>query len=136
MNKEDDKNRGRESSRLYWPQLDGLRACAFAMVFISHQGLIERVDDSGPWRLPVLVLNRIISWCWSGVDLFYVLSGFLITSILWTERARFGSVSYHSFFMRRSLRIWPLHYWIIILSCFVLPIWGFWGWRLGLTVGG
>lgn len=46
----------------------------------------------------------------AGVDLFFLLSGFLITYLLLAERARFGRIDLKSFYVRRILRIWPLYY--------------------------
>jgi peptidoglycan/LPS O-acetylase OafA/YrhL len=46
---------------------------------------------------------------WTGVDLFFVLSGYLIGKQLWTEFAKTGTVNVPRFLMRRSLRIWPLY---------------------------
>lgn len=113
--------------RFYWPQLDGLRATAFLLVFVSHQGPLNGMPEGQPWQLVSAVVNKVVTWGWSGVDLFYVLSGYLITTILSMERLRTGAVSFRSFFCRRALRIWPLHYWIVFLSCFVAPFWGLWG---------
>jgi peptidoglycan/LPS O-acetylase OafA/YrhL len=55
-----------------------------------------------------------------GVDLFFVLSGFLITSLLFVEQATPTGIKVGNFIMRRVLRIWPL-YFIIVILAFVLP---------------
>lgn len=51
---------------------------------------------------------------WVGVDLFFVLSGFLIGGQLWKEYATTGSLGYKTFFIKRSLRIWPLYFFVAI----------------------
>jgi peptidoglycan/LPS O-acetylase OafA/YrhL len=58
-----------------------------------------------------------------GVHIFYVLSGFLITTLLLRERDRFGTISLRDFYIRRTLRIWPLYYATVLLYIFV--IWKF-----------
>ena len=96
---------GSASSRLispFYPALDGLRAIAFLMVFASHY--VTLVSNS-----------PILKWGWVGVDLFFVLSGFLITGILFDalEKPRY----FQNFYIRRALRIFPLFYavWIFFL---------------------
>lgn len=56
-----------------------------------------------------------------GVIFFFVLSGFLITYLLFTERDVTGSISVRKFYIRRFLRIWPLYYLIVLLGFLVLP---------------
>ena len=51
-----------------------------------------------------------------GVDIFFLISGFLITNILLTERERYGKVNIGNFIMRRTLRIWPLYFLLIGLA--------------------
>ncbi len=86
----------------FYPALDGLRAVAFLMVFMIHYGIIV-----WPWNF--------LQWGWIGVDVFFVLSGFLITGILFDsiENKHF----FRNFYVRRSLRIFPLYYsfWIVLL---------------------
>lgn len=80
------------------PQLDGLRAVAFLAVFIHHAV-----------GLPL---------GWVGVDLFFVLSGFLITGILIREK---GAPRYfRTFYLRRFLRIFPPYYLFLGLTVLVL----------------
>jgi peptidoglycan/LPS O-acetylase OafA/YrhL len=81
------------------PELDGLRAIAVTMVVLWHYVGIPAGNDS--WLFLFFRLGR------SGVDLFFVLSGFLITSILIESRGR--SDYYASFYLRRALRILPLY---------------------------
>jgi len=55
------------------------------------------------------------------VDVFFVLSGFLITLLLLIEQNKIGAISIKKFYIRRVLRIWPLYFFIIGISFFVVP---------------
>jgi peptidoglycan/LPS O-acetylase OafA/YrhL len=87
----------------YRPQLDGLRAFAVALVFVQH------------WIHP----PGISMWGQLGVNLFFVLSGFLITGILLKIRApqsgRSSGGQIKAFYVRRFLRIFPVYYATLIL---------------------
>jgi peptidoglycan/LPS O-acetylase OafA/YrhL len=72
--------------------LDGIRAVAFLIVFISHAGLRNLVPGG------------------FGVTIFFCLSGFLITTLLRIEYERYGSIDLRAFYIRRSFRILPLLY--------------------------
>ena len=97
------------------PALDGVRGLAFLLVFLNHWAIFS-VPEGGRSSLPSLVLETGQAG-WSGVDLFFVLSGFLITGILLDtrDRPRFFS----SFYLRRTLRIFPLYY-VFLFFLFVL----------------
>jgi len=92
--------------------LDGLRAIAIILVFACHIRALLPV-----WNRPSFYFGLYISQGWIGVDLFFVLSGFLITGILIDSRE---AVNYfRGFYVRRILRIFPLYYLVltgIILS--------------------
>ena len=90
-------------SRSFIPELNGLRAIAISLVFLHHtSGLIPRVN------LPVALLGLYLTQGWMGVDLFFVISGFLITGILLDTRECGNYFS--GFYARRVLRIFPLYY--------------------------
>jgi peptidoglycan/LPS O-acetylase OafA/YrhL len=55
------------------------------------------------------------------VTFFFVLSGFLITFLLLTEKAKYQTINIQSFYIRRALRIWPVYYLISALGLFILP---------------
>ena len=111
---------GKASHDAYWPQLDGLRTVAFVLVLMHHLGPLTQYN--GPnLPLPLWTLNNICSWGGSGVDLFFCLSGFLITFLLLAEKSSFGNISFKLFFIRRALRIWPVYYVLLFIGCVVLP---------------
>jgi peptidoglycan/LPS O-acetylase OafA/YrhL len=114
-------------ARFYVPQLDGLRFFAFLFVFVHH--LPPLVSPA----VPVLggVLKGIHDFGWAGVDLFLCLSGFLITRLLLLEWEATGKLRIVSFYVRRSLRIWPLYFTLIILAFVVFPRIGLFGPRYG-----
>jgi peptidoglycan/LPS O-acetylase OafA/YrhL len=91
-------------------ELDGLRAVAVFLVFLNHFG------PAG--SLPGTLLVRQIGWI--GVDVFFVLSGFLITGILLDSTSR---SYYRDFYIRRSLRIFPLYYGLLIAMLFWMNLW-------------
>ena len=55
-----------------------------------------------------------------GVQLFFILSGYLITTLLLREEARYGRIALRAFWIRRILRIWPLYYLIVLIGFFLL----------------
>lgn len=99
----------------YIPALDGLRAIAVLLVVLGHY--------AGTLKIPTTILEnhlvyRFLASAAIGVDLFFVISGFLITSLLLEVRARDGSMK--SFWMRRILRIAPLFIFYLVFLV-VLP---------------
>lgn len=92
------------------PFLDGVRGMAVLLVFCYHCAPYG-------WKASWL------SFGWSGVDLFFVLSGFLITGIL--LKAKDGKNYYKNFFVRRFLRLFPLYYSVLLFVIYLLPWLGY-----------
>jgi peptidoglycan/LPS O-acetylase OafA/YrhL len=86
-------------ARTYYPALDGLRAVAFLLVFGQHY--------------------YAVPWGWSGVNVFFVLSGFLITGVLVDGRDEPRRA--RNFYLRRALRIFPLYFGTALLLLLLWP---------------
>jgi peptidoglycan/LPS O-acetylase OafA/YrhL len=86
----------------YVPELDGLRAIAIGLVMLYHFWTYTGTELVGR------AMGRVALAGWAGVDLFFVLSGFLITGILLDARGT--AHRWRSFVLRRALRIFPLYY--------------------------
>jgi peptidoglycan/LPS O-acetylase OafA/YrhL len=97
-------------------ELDGLRAVAVGLVVIGHV-LSEGSATLSPWSMPFRDGSL-------GVMIFFVLSGYLITSILFREKEKTGTIALAGFYMKRSLRILPASYFylsvVAVLSGFSL----------------
>jgi peptidoglycan/LPS O-acetylase OafA/YrhL len=105
------------AGRFYLPELDVLRFFAFLLVFVFHvplggaiwyskQGFFGSLGDAGAF----------------GVDLFFTLSGYLISSLLLRERQETGDIDLKEFYARRTLRIWPLYYFSLALAFMITQI--------------
>jgi peptidoglycan/LPS O-acetylase OafA/YrhL len=91
--------------------LDGVRGLAILMVMITHQGTEAKTAAAQ-------FLGRFLAFGGSGVCLFFVLSGYLITGILLASK---GARNYYrNFYVRRFLRIFPLYYLVLFLAFYVM----------------
>lgn len=91
----------------YVPELDGLRALAVLTVVLHHIFLT--------WGQVMTPIERLSNYTWAGVDVFFVLSGYLITGIL--LRAKPTTASLKNFYIKRALRIWPLYFALLGVVC-------------------
>ncbi|MDO1581880.1 acyltransferase family protein [Rhizobium oryzicola] len=94
------------------PALDGVRAIAVVAVLLAHFPAIEGVPFSA-------LLNRLVHalrLSTLGVDLFFVLSGFLITRILINEKRETGHIQLGSFYIKRTIRIVPIYILCLLVS--------------------
>jgi peptidoglycan/LPS O-acetylase OafA/YrhL len=88
------------------PFLDGVRGIAVILVFLNHCSPPE--------------ISSLFKFGWSGVDLFFVLSGFLITGILLDTKN--SERYFKNFFARRFLRLFPLYYLVLFSVLYILPL--------------
>ena len=91
------------------PQLDAVRGIAILVVLVHNLNGFS----SAP-------LSLITKHGWMGVDLFFVLSGFLITGILLDSKS--SEHYFRNFYARRCLRIWPLYYCVLVLMFVIVPL--------------
>jgi peptidoglycan/LPS O-acetylase OafA/YrhL len=101
--------------RGHMPALDGVRGLAILMVLLLHF-----VANTVPTNPLERLVGSVCTFGIFGVDLFFVLSGFLITGILIDARQSTGF--FRNFYMRRALRIFPLYYAVLIAVCVIAPL--------------
>ena len=99
------------------PQLDGLRGIAIGLVLLHHY-IFQLHPPMPDWLSAVLL--PIAELGWSGVDLFFVLSGFLIGGILVDARA--SPNYYRTFYVRRSFRILPLYSLLVFIGFLLVEL--------------
>ncbi len=97
------------SKRYYRPELDALRFFAFACVFCDHLPIGSR------WYEPIKELGAF------GMCMFFMLSAYLIITILLREKQTTGGVNLGAFAARRVLRIWPL-YFLVLFAGYILGV--------------
>ncbi|HTI90823.1 MAG TPA: acyltransferase [Puia sp.] len=100
--------------RNYIPSLNGLRALSIFSVLLVH---INIQEFSNAYRVPLLGDREL------GVNVFFILSGFLITTLLLQEEKLMGAISLKDFYLRRVFRIFPVYY-VLLLVYLVLQLAG------------
>ncbi|NJN26104.1 MAG: acyltransferase [Cyclobacteriaceae bacterium] len=102
---------------VYFPGLNSLRFIAAFLVLVSH---VEQFK--GFWGYTNYYSHQAIHQIGDlAVTFFFVLSGFLITYLLFKEREQTRDISIRKFYVRRVLRIWPLYYLLVISCLYLLP---------------
>ncbi len=98
------------------PALDILRGVAILLVLASHPPLPQETGAMAPLSA---FLQRI---GWTGVDLFFVLSGFLIGGLLFKEIRTSGKLDLPRFFIRRGFKIWPSYYLLVLAAVLLMLV--------------
>jgi peptidoglycan/LPS O-acetylase OafA/YrhL len=114
-----DANADGGSAIARYPGLDGIRGIAILLVLALHFGFFPRFYTAATDSLFIRWMARSLVGGWIGVDLFFVLSGFLITSILLASKDR--PRYFRNFYGRRAVRIFPLYYTALAVGLFVAP---------------
>lgn len=109
--------------RFYRPELDVVRFLAFVAVFLHH----ELPRSTGQERSGIVlghlssgakaVLNGTANAFGFGLQLFFMLSAYLIGTLLLREKERYGALTLRAFYVRRILRIWPLYFFGLAIGC-------------------
>ncbi len=109
------------TGKLYFKNLDSIRFIAAMMVFLKHaiSPSYQYLPIKGTFWEQLL---HTISNGGTGVSIFFVLSGFLITYLIISEYEVNKRVSLKHFYIRRVLRIWPLYFMVVIFSFLVYPL--------------
>ena len=101
--------------------IDGIRAIAVLWVIIFHIWIFQH--NTFPDILGEVAQNPLLVWITKGdlgVDLFFVISGFLIGSILFKEYKRTKTLNFKSFYLRRFLRLFPVYLFSMIIALYFL----------------
>jgi len=99
-----------------FPELDGMRGIAVLLVFFHH---ITLLSGAGQWSTLQTALSAIFVFGRFGVDIFFVLSGFLITSLLIKDSD--SPAYYRDFYWKRVLRVLPLYFVVLLLILIFVP---------------
>lgn len=103
--------------KIYLKNLDGIRFFAALLVLLQHSfGFKKSYSTTNSFADDWFASSGVI-----GVNLFFLLSGFLISYLLLIEKDSTGTVSYKKFYIRRMLRIWPLYLGYGLVLAFVSP---------------
>ena len=106
------------TERFYHPELDAVRFFLFCAVW-SYHALPMQESLYSERNIPTALASLITSIIRAGMcslDVFFILSAFLITELLLRERETRGVVDLKAFYVRRLLRVWPLYFFVIVLA--------------------
>ncbi|AXY77533.1 acyltransferase [Paraflavitalea soli] len=113
---------GAARTKVFFPNLDGLRFISFLVVFLHHCYLsfFSYLQTSSP--VAFSIQSFLFKYGTLGVNFFFVLSGFLITYLLIREKEVTGTIHVGNFYIRRILRIWPLYYLCLFIGFVVFAM--------------
>ncbi len=105
--------------KVFFKELDGLRFFAFLSVFFAHSfySKLEYISSEPLY----LIFRKYAHSGIFGVYFFFVLSGFLITYLLFQEKENHERINIKNFYVRRTLRIWPLYYLVVFVGFIIVP---------------
>lgn len=111
-----------QQTRIFFPNLDGLRFICFFAVFLHHCYLsfFSYTEKSSPGFFSAQ--EFLFQYGTLGVNFFFVLSGFLITFLLIKEKEFTGTIHVGNFYVRRILRIWPLYFLCLFIGFVLFPL--------------
>lgn len=111
-----------QQKHTFYPNLNGLRFLGALMVLVFHLFSLNR-EIWGDFKNHFVFKSAysIVSKGHYGVTLFFVLSGFLLISILLNEVEHKGKINPFQFLMRRILRIWPLYFLLVVFGFLIFP---------------
>ena len=111
-----------KQTRIFFPNLDGLRFLCFFAVFLHHCYLTLFSYTRESWPGFFSAQSFLFEYGTLGVNFFFVLSGFLITFLLLKEREITGTIHIGNFYVRRILRIWPLYFLCLFIGFVLFPL--------------
>lgn len=110
------------SARPYFENLTGLRFLGALTVFFFHIFTLNREIWGSFYDAQWFdAIYKVASKGHLGINLFFVLSGFLITYLLLWEQKQNGKINLFHYLMRRTLRVWPLYFLIVVFGFFLFP---------------
>jgi peptidoglycan/LPS O-acetylase OafA/YrhL len=98
-----------------YPSINGLRAISILLVILHHLAINHGLFNNFPVSGPLRIIGNFLQDGQMGVNVFFVISGFLITSLLMREEEAFGSISVKDFYIRRTLRVFPAFYFLLLV---------------------
>lgn len=101
------------------PHLDALRTISFLMVFFHHAAIYLTNSSTSSFLKSLLIYPLKIGNL--GVNFFFVLSGFLITYLLYREKIKFKTINIKIYLLKRILRIWPLYFLTMFIGLIIIP---------------
>ena len=120
----------KSTSAVYIPQFDIIRFFAAFLIVIYHSYIAWKGWFGLPGALSTgdyktfsrvgLHVDQFLRNMPIGVDIFFFISGYLLTYLLVVEKEKYGKVNIPKFYIRRGLRIWPLYFFLIALAPFLI----------------